>query len=240
MSVTSHKFLGAQAALVKLGALEFRSPQEAAHHYAERKDFGTLTGLLGALGGGALGGRYGATKGPTGALLGSILGAAGGYQAAKIPTEFAYDVAHDVNQQARMRDRADVAQLNVASGFPSGVDPAYLDSMRYKNANAAIPFLFAPGAATASYVAARRHKDAPPSERRMHTGLSALAGGALGAGVGALTHEALLRIMNPGKLGLGAAMLATEVGAGVAAAYLDKLMPFVELHAALTGKAPNA
>lgn len=235
MTNTTHRFLGAQAALTKLGTLTFRSPQEAVQHYSDRRDFGTLTGLLGALGGGALGGRYGALKGgPTGALIGAALGAGGGYQAARLPTEFAYDVVHDVKQNASSLQDANVAQLNNAAGFPSGIDPSYLTAMRAKQGSAAIPFLFGPGAATAGYLASRRHKDAPPSERRMHTGFSALAGGALGAGVGALTHEALVNTANPGRLGLGAAMLATEVGAGAAAAYWDKLEPFATLYKVLT------
>jgi hypothetical protein len=126
----SHYFLGQQAALVKLGALEFRSPQDAARHYSERRDFGTLAGLLGALGGGALGGRYGSKYGPAGALVGSALGAASGYGAAKLPTELAYDTIHDVHQQARAHNRANISQLNVSSGLPSGVAPTYLDVMR--------------------------------------------------------------------------------------------------------------
>lgn len=130
----TYKFLGTQVALIKLGVLEFRSPHEAAQHYADRRDFGTLTGLLGALGGGALGGRYGATHGPTGALVGAVLGAAGGYQTARIPTEVAYDALQDMTHHATARQRANEAQLNVASGFPSGVSPAYIDAMRPKMA----------------------------------------------------------------------------------------------------------
>ncbi len=132
MANTTYTFLGGQAALAKLGALEFNSPQEAATHYSDRSDFSTFAGLMGAMGGGAYGGRYGATKGPTGALVGAVLGAAGGYQAGRIPAEFAYDVQHDIGQKARMRHHADVAQLNVASGFPSGMEPSYINPGHHK------------------------------------------------------------------------------------------------------------
>lgn len=121
----THYDLGSKIAHIKLGLEAFDSPYDAATHYRRRKEYGMGVGLLGAMAGGGLGAHYGKQHGVFPTLVGAALGAGAGYLVGDKGTQTAYDWQHNVSQPARSHFHTTQAQLNTASGFPSGVETPY-------------------------------------------------------------------------------------------------------------------
>jgi len=114
--------LGSQLALIKLGMLTFNTPQDAADHYKQRKEYSIAGGVLGAVAGGMMGGGIGGRRfGVPGMAIGGALGAGTGFLGGERGTQHLYDVKHDVAQNAGAEMDRTQAQQNVAAGFPSGV-----------------------------------------------------------------------------------------------------------------------